>query len=57
MTGEEFRRAGHQLIDWVADYLERVEQYPVLSQVKPGEIRPGSRPPRPHGRALRGHPP
>ncbi len=39
MTGEEFRRAGHQLIDWVADYLERVEQYPVLSQVKPGEIR------------------
>jgi aromatic-L-amino-acid decarboxylase len=39
MTGEEFRRAGHQLIDWVADYLERVEQYPVLSRVKPGEIR------------------
>ena len=39
MTGEEFRRAGHQLIDWVADYLEHVEQYPVLSQVKPGEIR------------------
>ena len=39
MTGEEFRRAGHQLIDWVADYLEHIEQYPVQSQVKPGEIR------------------
>ena len=39
MDNNEFRRAGHQLIDWVADYLEHVEQYPVLSQVKPGEIR------------------
>jgi aromatic-L-amino-acid decarboxylase len=39
MTGEEFRRAGHRLIDWVAEYLEQVEQYPVSSQVKPGEIR------------------
>jgi len=39
MTGEEFRRAGHQLIEWIADYLERVEQYPVASQVKPGDIR------------------
>jgi len=39
MTNEEFRRWGHRLSDWVADYLENVEQYPVLSQVKPGEIR------------------
>ncbi len=28
MTSEEFRRAGHQLIDWIADYLDHVEQYP-----------------------------
>lgn len=39
MTPEEFRRHGRQVIDWIADYLEQVEQYPVLSQVKPGEIR------------------
>jgi aromatic-L-amino-acid/L-tryptophan decarboxylase len=39
MNTEEFRRCGHELIDWVANYLERVEQYPVLSQVKPGDIR------------------
>jgi aromatic-L-amino-acid/L-tryptophan decarboxylase len=39
MTNEEFRRWGHTIIDWVADYLDRVEQFPVQSQVKPGEIR------------------
>ena len=39
MNNDDFRRYGHQLIDWIADYMERVEQYPVLSQVKPGEIR------------------
>lgn len=39
MTPEEFRRWGYKTIDWVADYMERVEQLPVQSQVKPGEIR------------------
>lgn len=39
MTPDEFRRYGREVIDWIADYLERVEQYPVMSQVKPGEIR------------------
>jgi aromatic-L-amino-acid decarboxylase len=39
MTPEEFRRHGRQVIDWIADYLENVERYPVLAQVKPGEIR------------------
>ena len=38
MTPEEFRRYGHQVIDWIADYYERIEKYPVLSQVAPGEI-------------------
>ncbi len=41
MTPDEFRRNGHAVIDWVADYLSRVETLPVLSQVKPGEIRAG----------------
>lgn len=38
MNTQEFRRHAHQLVDWMADYLEQTEQYPVMSQVKPGEI-------------------
>ena len=38
MTPEEFRRYGYQAIDWIADYLARPERYPVLAQVKPGEL-------------------
>jgi aromatic-L-amino-acid decarboxylase len=41
MPPEDFRRHGHAVVDWIADYLERVETLPVLSQVKPGEIRAG----------------
>jgi aromatic-L-amino-acid decarboxylase len=36
---EEFRRLGHQVVDWIADYLAGGEQYPVLSQLKPGDVR------------------
>ena len=39
MTPDEFRTHGHALIDWIAQYVEGVEQYPVASQVKPGDIR------------------
>ena len=39
MSPEEFRREGHALIDWLADYAVNVDQYPVLSQVAPGDIR------------------
>ena len=39
MTAEEFRRHGKEVVDWIADYYVRVETLPVLSQVKPGEIR------------------
>ena len=38
MEIDEFRRQAHRLVDWMADYLENVETYPVMSQVKPGEI-------------------
>jgi aromatic-L-amino-acid decarboxylase len=38
MTPEEFRRYGHQAIDWVAEFLTHVERYPVLPPVKPGEL-------------------
>src|SRR5512132_1410569 len=39
MTPEDFRRHGRDVVDWVADYMERVEKLPVLSKAKPGDIR------------------
>src|SRR5271155_3533598 len=39
MTPDEFRRHGHAVVDWIADYHSRIESSPVLSQVKPGQIR------------------
>ncbi len=38
MDAEEFRRFGHRLIDWVADYLHNPEQWPVLAQIQPGDL-------------------
>jgi aromatic-L-amino-acid decarboxylase len=38
MDGDEFRRAAHGLVDWIADYLESSDRYPVLSRVRPGDI-------------------
>ena len=39
MTPDEFRSNGYVLIDWIAQYIEGVEQFPVGSQVHPGDIR------------------
>jgi aromatic-L-amino-acid decarboxylase len=39
MTPEQFRQHGHRLVDWIANYYENVESYPVLSQIELGEIR------------------
>ena len=39
MTPDEFRRHGKAVVDWIADYYEHVESYPVMSQAKPGQIR------------------
>src|SRR5919109_928471 len=38
MDPNAFRKHGHELVDWIADYFEHVEQYPVLSRVEPGDI-------------------
>lgn len=38
MTPEQFRRYGHEAIEWIAAYLENPERYPVLPPVKPGEL-------------------
>jgi len=49
MTPESFRSRGHAVVDWIADYYQRIESFPVLSQVSPGEIRaslPGEAPQR-----------
>ena len=39
MPFDEFRRHGHDLVDWVADYLETVGERPITPDVKPGDIR------------------
>jgi aromatic-L-amino-acid decarboxylase len=47
MDKETFKKYGYQFIDWVADYLEDVARYPVMSRVTPGQIKssiPGEAP-------------
>jgi aromatic-L-amino-acid/L-tryptophan decarboxylase len=39
MTPDQFRQYGMQVVDWIANYYERVESLPVLSTVAPGEVR------------------
>src|SRR5688572_7127580 len=39
MDPSEFRRHGHALVEWVAEYLEGAERYPVLPRVQPGDVR------------------
>ena len=38
MTPDEFRTAGHQLIEWIADYRAGLDDRPVRSPVGPGEV-------------------
>lgn len=47
MTNDEFIKRAHELVDWIGEYLANLEEYPVKSKVKPGEIYsslPGSAP-------------
>lgn len=39
MNSEEFRKYGYRVIDWIADYMDNVKDYPVRAQVKPGDVR------------------
>jgi aromatic-L-amino-acid decarboxylase len=38
MDNEEFRQYGHQVVDWLADYLRDIRQYPVLPDMQPGDL-------------------
>jgi aromatic-L-amino-acid/L-tryptophan decarboxylase len=53
MTPEEFRAQGHRIVDWIADYRERVGKLPVMPSVRPGDVA-RSLPPEPpvHGESL-----
>ena len=39
MSPEEIRKHGQQLLDWMVEYYQNIEKYPVLSKEQPGDIR------------------
>lgn len=39
MTSAEFRAAGREVVDWIADYYDWIEQHPVVPDIEPGDIR------------------
>jgi len=39
MSPEEFRRFGHEIVDWIANYFEHIEELPVLAQIQPGDLK------------------
>jgi aromatic-L-amino-acid decarboxylase len=52
MTPGEFRRNGYEIVDWIARYMEDVEEYPILAQVDAGDIAalmPDRAPEQPEG--------
>lgn len=38
LTPTQFRKFGYQMVDWIANYYEKIESFPVLSRVEPGAI-------------------
>ena len=38
MSPDDFRRFGHQTVDWIADYLANPARYPVLPNIEPGAV-------------------
>ncbi len=39
MSAEDFRRFGYEIVDWISNYFENIEQLPVLSQNAPDELK------------------
>ena len=55
MTPDDFRKEGAKLIEWIAQYMERVEEFPVCSQAEPNEVRtalPASPPQKGEGHTM-----
>jgi aromatic-L-amino-acid decarboxylase len=52
MTPDEFRAMGHRLVDWIADYRNRISDLPVMARTAPGEVKgglPAAPPEQPEG--------
>lgn len=49
MKPDEFRAEAHRMVDWMADYLAEVGGYPVIPDVRPGEVRQALPPAPPVG--------
>src|SRR3989442_4707029 len=39
MSAGDFRRYGHEIVDWIADYFDHIEDLPVLAQIEPGDLK------------------
>jgi aromatic-L-amino-acid decarboxylase len=39
MDNEQFRKYGHEIVDWIADFMDNIEKYPVHPDIQPGEIK------------------
>jgi len=38
MSGDDFRRFGHEIVDWISEYFEHPERYQVLPNIQPGSF-------------------
>lgn len=53
MPKEDFRRLGHDLIDWIADYFDKIDELPVLAPIEPGDLKAKLPPTAPvHGESM-----
>src|SRR5258708_33147911 len=39
MPADEFRKYGYEVVDWIANYFEHIDEFPVLSQVEPNWLK------------------
>jgi len=39
METEQFRKHGHKMVDWIADFMDNIKKYPVHPNIQPGEIK------------------
>ena len=39
MDTKQFRKHGHEMVDWIADFMDNIEKYRVHPDIQPGEIK------------------